>query len=263
MDTFLYILIAIAILVLFLFYIFRSSVKKPVTRQLPANYIQLLDEHVAFYYQLNEEKKKEFRERVAGFLSQVKITGVKTEVEDLDRVLIAASAVIPIFGFPGWEYNNLNEILLYPDAFNHDFDQAGEGRNILGVVGEGAYEDLMILSRHELRQGFLNKTGKSNTAIHEFVHLLDKSDGSTDGVPESILSHQYVLPWLNLVQRQVKQILSNRSDIDPYGATNQAEFFAVVAEYFFERPDLLQSKHPELYELLVTIFRQHPPAPAN
>jgi Mlc titration factor MtfA (ptsG expression regulator) len=45
-----------------------------------------------------------------------------------------------------------------------------------------------------------------------------------------------------------------RSDIDPYGATNLSEFLAVSGEYFFERPDLLKHKHPELYQLLNQMF---------
>ena len=260
METSLYIVIAVAVVVLLLFLIFTSYKKPKVRAILPLQYVALLEANVPFYKTLDDGKKKEFCNRVQAFLSEVKITGVKTEVEDLDRVLVAASAIIPIFGFPEWEYINVNEVLIYPDSFNHDFEQKGADRNILGVVGEGAYEDLMILSQHELRQGFLNKSGKTNTAIHEFVHLIDKTDGSTDGIPESILERQYVLPWLNLVQRQMKQILANRSDIDPYGATNQAEFLAVVAEYFFERPDLLQNKHPQLYELLAKIFQQRPGA---
>ena len=54
------------------------------------------------------------------FFSRIRITGVGTEVEDIDKVLIAASAIIPIFGFPDWEYMNLHEVLLYPDSFNHE-----------------------------------------------------------------------------------------------------------------------------------------------
>lgn len=113
----------------------------------------------------------------------------------------------------------------------------------------------MLLSQHELRQAFINKTSKSNTAIHEFVHLVDKTDGSIDGIPEFFLDKQYVLPWLKLVKESVENIEQNRSDINPYALTNNAEFFAVAAEYFFERPDLLKSKHPELYDVLVKIFR--------
>jgi Mlc titration factor MtfA (ptsG expression regulator) len=103
-------------------------------------------------------------------------------------------------------------------------------------------------------KGSVIKTDKNNTAIHEFVHLLDKTDGATDGVPEILLQHQYVLPWVEMIRRNIDSILKNKSDINPYAATNQAEFFAVVSEYFFERPDLLQSKHPDLYTMLSGIF---------
>jgi MtfA peptidase len=218
----------------------------------------LLETEVEFYRKLNEAQKKQFEARMLVFLASTRITGVQTEVEDIDRVLIAAGAIIPIFYFPDWEYINLNEVLLYPGAFNHDFQQEGQDRHIAGMVGDGAFEDIMILSKDELRQGFKNKAGKTNTAIHEFIHLIDKTDGSVDGIPESLLNRQYVIPWLQLMRRKVRQIMQNRSDIDPYGATNEAEFFAVASEYFFERPDLLQEKHPELFNLLATIFRQSP-----
>lgn len=227
---------------------------------MPESYRKILSDDVVFYHSLDRNKKTEFEDRMMHFLGTTRITGVRTEVEEIDKVYIAASAIIPIFGFPGWEYINLREVLLYPDSFSHDFEQTGHGRNILGMVGDGAYSNIMILSRHELRQAFLNKTSKSNTAIHEFVHLIDKTDGSTDGIPELFLDRKYVLPWLDLIRKEIQKIMDDRSDIDPYGASNEAEFFAVAAEYFFERPDLLEQKHPALYQLLTEIFRQKPPA---
>jgi Mlc titration factor MtfA (ptsG expression regulator) len=122
------------------------------------------------------------------------------------------------------------------------------------MVGNGALNHVMILSQHQLRQAFINKTGKDNTAIHEFVHLLDKTDGSVDGIPELLLDKKYITPWLQLMQKKIQAIIDNRSDINPYGATDEAEFFAVASEYFFERPKLLKEKHPDLYELLERIF---------
>ena len=263
MDTLLITLVSLAVLTLLTGLVLKSSKKKPgVIQPIPENYRQLLAQQVEFYKQLNADKRQEFEKRVQSFLAQVKITGVNTTVEDIDRVFIAASAVIPIFSFAGWEYVNLHEVLLYPDSFNHDFEQQGNDRNVLGMVGNGAYNRIMILSQHELRQAFINKTGKTNTALHEFVHLIDKTDGSVDGIPEFILQQQYILPWLQLMQKEIKKILDDKSDINPYGATNEAEFFAVVSEYFFERPELLQQKHPELYQLLSTIFKQQSAEPA-
>jgi len=247
------------ILIIFIFAIvltvkFLQQKKVTITDPLPAQLVKILEAEVPFYQQLSKDKKTEFEKRAEEFLKQVKITGVKTTAEEIDRVLIAASAIIPIFNFPGWKYHNLNEVLLYPDSFDHEFQQQGEGRNILGMVGSGAMNQVMILSQFELRQAFSNETGKNNTAIHEFVHLLDKSDGEIDGLPEALLNKKYIRPWSQLMRQKITEIYENDSDINPYGATNEAEFFAVVSEYFFERPDLLKEKHPELYVLLLKIF---------
>lgn len=259
METLLIIAAALAGLVLLIAHFFSLQKKKPVVlHPFPIGYREILFEHSEFYNDLPDESKPRFEQRMQLFLSQVRITGVNTEVEEIDKTLIAASAIIPIFNFPEWEYVNLREVLLYPDSFSYDFEQKGNDRNVLGMVGDGALNGVMILSQHELRQAFINKTGKSNTAIHEFVHLLDKTDGTIDGVPEVILQKQYIVPWLQLMQQEIRKIMTNRSDINPYGATSEAEFFAVVSEYFFERPGLLEEKNPELYKLLSTIFRQQP-----
>jgi MtfA peptidase len=247
------ILIIFLLAVIYLVY-FLQKKKVTVTDSLPAQLKNILEKNVPFYQQLNKIKQTEFEQRAAHFLTQVKITGVKTVVEDIDRVLIAASAIIPIFNFAGWQYKNLHEVLLYPDSFSHEFEQDGEGRNILGMVGSGAMNHVMILSQFELRQSFTNETGKNNTAIHEFVHLVDKTDGDIDGVPEALLGRQYIKPWLQMMRQKIQEMYDDNSDIDPYGTTNEAEFFAVVSEYFFERPELLKEKHPELYELLLKIF---------
>ncbi|HEU4472617.1 MAG TPA: M90 family metallopeptidase [Flavisolibacter sp.] len=249
-------IIVLLIFIAVLFWFFRSlfSKRKHKTWILSDTHRQVLEEQVFFYSRLSAEDKASFEARMEEFLSGITITGVNTTVEDLDRVLIGASAIIPIFSFPNWAYTDINEVLLYPDNFSEDFRQEGGDRAVLGMVGSGAMQGTMILSQHELRKGFSNKTDKSNTAIHEFVHLIDKSDGATDGLPENIIRHQYVVPWLNLMHENIKTIRSGRSDINPYGSTNEAEFFAVVSEYFFERPDLLHRKHPELYSLLEQIF---------
>lgn len=246
------VLLLCCLFLLFFFLLRRKQTVAPVT--VPGYLKPILQENVLFYQKLNEEEKERFAERVQRFLQKVHITGVGTTVEDLDRALIGASAVIPIFAFPGWKYTNIKGILLYPDTFNEAFETDGANRNTLGMVGNGAMQQMMLLSQHALREGFSNKTDKNNTAIHEFVHLIDKTDGAVDGVPELLLQHQYSIPWLDLMHKNIKAIEQNKSDINPYGATNQAEFFAVVSEYFFERPQLLKSKHPQLYEMLEKMF---------
>ena len=124
----------------------------------------------------------------------------------------------------------------------------------MGMVGSGYMNGKMILSQHALRQGFTIGNDNSNTAIHEFVHLMDKMDGTLDGVPEILLERKYVPRWKELLEEAMEAIRQGQSDVHPYGATSPVECFAVVSEYFFEQPDLFQSRHPELYQMLARIF---------
>ena len=248
------ILVGFILIVLIILFVFRISIVKDIVF-LPENYKELLTDYVKFYRQLDEEGKERFEKRMEHFLSAVKITGVNAVVEDLDRLLIASGAIIPVFTISDWQYINLHEVLLYPGAFNEDFDQAGSDRPIAGMVGTGAMQNVMIITKWQLRQGFINNHDAHNTAIHEFVHLIDKMDGTMDGVPEIILERKYTERWKNMMDTTIGQMKSYGSDIDMYGATNPVEFFAVISEYFFEQPDLLKANHPGLYEMLERIYK--------
>ncbi|MGZ3756243.1 MAG: M90 family metallopeptidase [Mucilaginibacter sp.] len=217
---------------------------------------KLLEDHVDYYHKLTRQQQKKFESRVAGFLSYVNIEGVGTDITDIDRMLIASSAIIPIFGLGDWQYKNLTNIILYPDTFDNEYQFEGENRSIMGMVGSGYMNGQMLLSRAALLKGFSPMAGKENTAIHEFVHLLDKADGATDGVPEQLAGHEYAAPWLSLMHREMHRIKEGKSDINPYALTNEAEFFAVASEYFFEKPGQFKTRHPELFQQLSGIFRQ-------
>jgi len=114
----------------------------------------------------------------------------------------------------------------------------------------------MILSKSALEYGFRNPNDGQNTAIHEFVHLLDKTDGTVDGIPTQLMDKASVIPFMNLIRTEIENIKANKSDIDVYGMTNPAEFFAVASEYFFENPEKFKQHHPELYAALSEIFEQ-------
>ena len=248
------ILFAFLLIVIIILFVFRISRPKQ-NFVMPENYKGILHDYVKFYRQLDEKGKEAFEKRVEHFLSSVKITGVNAVVEDIDLILIAAGAIIPVYNITDWQYINLHEVLLYPGAFNMDFDQDGSDRNVAGMVGSGALQNVMVVTKWQLRQGFINTNDTNNTAIHEFVHLIDKMDGSLDGVPEIILEKKYIGRWKQLMESTIQQMKNYGSDINMYGATNPTEFFAVISEYFFEQPDLLKANHPELYEMLVRIYK--------
>lgn len=223
----------------------------------PSEWEAVLLQDVVFFASLDAAGQQRFRCLVQVFLGEKRITGIRTPVDATTRVLTAASAIIPIFGFPGWEWNQITEILIYPDRFDGEF-QFGDarGHDILGVVGTGGLNRLMILSKPDLIAGFRNAGDKRNVGIHEFVHLVDKTDGVIDGVPFVGLGRQAARPWLDLMRRKMDEIAAGQSDINAYALTNEAEFLAVTSEYFFERPGLMQLKHPALFAALERIFSQ-------
>jgi hypothetical protein len=254
MITVLQIFFVLALIIIIILFVFSIRKTKEVV-PLPENFREILNDYVKFYRQLDEDAKEKFEDRAAHFLSAVQVTGVNAVIEDLDRVLIAAGAIIPVFAFPDWQYMNLHEVLVYPGTFNEDYDQSGSERHIAGMVGSGAMQNVMIISKWQLRQGFIHNESTHNTAIHEFAHLIDKMDGTVDGIPEIILERKFIPAWVNVMNATIQRMKMQALDIDPYGATNQAEFFAVISEYFFERPDLLKANHPQLFEMLERIYR--------
>ena len=223
----------------------------------PAEWEAVLQRDVLYFRVLDAAAQSRFRRQLQVFLGEKRITGIRVQLDTTTRVLAAASAIIPIFGFPDWEWDQISEVLVYPNRFDGDFrfgDQ--QGQTILGMVGTGSLNRLMILSQPDLIQGFRNATDKRNVGVHEFAHLVDKSDGTIDGVPGVGLDRQSVGPWIDLVRRKMAEIEGGRSDIDRYALTNEAEFFAVTSEYFFERPAMMQRKHPHLFAALERVFNQ-------
>ena len=239
-----------------LYYNSSKKKKKIAAYRLPNNAHDLLVNLVSFYRLLNKEQQATFRNRVRDFIARTKITAVGDVVlTELDSLLLGASAIIPIFSFPDWRYNNIDEVLIYGSNFNKgDFGIDGSFNDLLGMVGTGPLQGKMLITQQTLRRGFSEPRDAHNTALHEFIHLIDKADGATDGVPEYLLDKPYIMPWINLMHEEIQKIRMGRSDINPYAATNTAEFLAVVSEYFFERPFQLQEHHPELYELLARMF---------
>lgn len=212
--------------------------------------------HVRFYKNLSTDQQEAFRARVLGFLQTVRITPAKgVRIKMLDRIYVAAAAIIPVFHKPDWEYSYLDEVVIRSGNFSKDFRGAPEDENVMGMVGDGALNRLMVIGLGALRTGF-EQQGRGNTAIHEFVHLIDKTDGAVDGVPEALLPEELAGPWLEYMQRAIADIRSGKErDINEYGGRNEAEFLAVVSEYYFQRPEYLKESHPELFALLEQIYK--------
>lgn len=242
-----------------LFYLIRLQTKrrlKIMAAPFPESWEATLQTQVDYFGALSDERKTRFRNLVKVFLDEIQITGIRTEVDEPTRVLIAASAVIPIMGFEDFEYSRLGEVLVYPGSFDQQYQtDAGDHANTLGLVGTNHLSGVMILSKPSLIAGFQNSSDKRNVGIHEFAHLVDRADGEIDGIPPTITAETFD-PWVRWVGEELKRDDVQTEHIDDYAYTNEAEYFAVLTEYFFESPKLLEKKNPKLYGMLRKMYHQ-------
>ena len=227
--------------------------KKIINIPFPEESRQILSDMVLFYKMLNSDDKYRFEKKVQIFLSEKRITGIKTDIDDQTKLLIASAAIIPIFGIDDWEYDKLEEILVYPDRFDDDYNFKSGERDILGMVVHNTSS--LIISKKELFKGFKHM-GRYNTAIHEFIHKIDEEDGEIDGLPLMMLGKSELAEWKRIREIEIEKLKSGKSDLDRYALSDEEEFLAVAGEYFFNNPDKMKEKNPDLYKILKKIFKQ-------
>ena len=232
----------------------KSKLPKNGRIKLNTNDLFWLNKHIPFYAKLSKSDKKIFQDRIGLFLANIKITEINKEYPEKETCLyVASSAVIAYWGLPYWNYGELSEVLVYPTNFNID-----NSLNKLGIVqGKihhgGLMNNTMILSLPALIKGFQIDNDKKNVGVHEFTHLLDKSDGEIDGVPPMIGKEDRKI-WIKIIEKEIDKIKKGKSTIPKYASMNHSEFFAVVIEYYKECPKLLKIKHPELYNAIDAMY---------
>lgn len=239
----------------------KKRFTRSMERPFPEEWRSFLCDHVTFYGHLGAADRAVFEQRVQLFLAEKRVQGVDTDIDDPVRLMVASSAIIPVFAFPGYTYPHVNEVLIYPNSFDSNFQTqrySGHREYISGMVGNRFMNGTVALSKADLVRDFDGTPHRTNVGVHEFVHLLDKEDGAVDGIPEMLMKHAYVGPWLHEIKEEAMRIERGKSDINPYALKNNAEFLAVVSEYFFEDPEKMRKKHPELYAQLSAIFNTAP-----
>ena len=233
-----------------------------VAAPFPESWRQILVSRVGFYRALvaaaDDQALRRFEDDVRIFLAEQQIYGAgqgpkQLEIDDTTRLLIAASAAMLTHGIPRFEWPRMRDIVIHPQAFNEEY--TSEHATISGMVH---YQGPILYSEPDLRLGFRRSDGH-NVGLHELAHVLDLADGHADGVPVGA-SWASSAPWLEIVSDRLAKLRAHRYPdvLREYAATNEAEFFAVAVETFFERPHKLRHKDPELYAMLRDYFGQNP-----
>ncbi len=244
-------------------------------RPFPEDWRRIIRRRVPAFRQLPADLQLQLQGHVQVFLAEKDFIGCDgLEVTDEMRVTIAALACLLILNRNTDYYPNLRQVLVYPGAFvvhMEESDEAGVVQNERHELsGESWSQSQVILSWEDVREGAAIPDDGYNVVIHEFAHQLDQQAGYANGAPALASRGQYAR-WSRVLGAEFERLRASAaagapSLLDEYGATDPAEFFAVLAEVFFEQPRLLREENQVLYDELSRFFRVDPvawqPAPA-
>ncbi len=190
------------------------------------------------------------------------------ELTDEMRLVIAARACLLVLGrveLDGPLYPGLDSIIVYPSSYRAKVQERDGYVVVEGEqarLGESWTRGVVVLSWDAVRASDASPEDGHDVVLHEFAHQLDAQDGEMDGTPELGELDRYAV-WSKVAGAEYAALHADlerhrKTSIDPYGATNAPEFFAVVVEQFFEKPRALAAQHPELYRELAGFFRFDP-----
>lgn len=216
-------------------------------RPLPHTWPAILIDRAPFYSQLDPSSCERFHALLKVFVwEKVWIGAGGLEITEEVQVVISAAAVRLVLYLDASVYDRLTEIVVYPSHYKHPDDDAV-------ILGEAHAWGTVVLSWDAVIHGLKNEDDGHDTATHEFAHVLDRASGQFNGTPELRARADY-RPWGRVLSNHFEKLRKRRKIergvLRDYGATNEAEFFAVATESFFERPEAMQEKTPELYEQL-------------
>ncbi len=184
------------------------------------------------------------------------------QLTDTMRHAIAFQACLLVANRGLAPYGRLYSVLVYPDEFvvaqRHE-DEDGvvtEGQDVLS--GQTVDTSRILISWADVLHGIQANDGY-NVVLHEFAHLLDHEVGGELSRREG----RSRASWHDVLEAEYETLCAavdagEDTLIDPYGAEDPAEFFAVCTETFFELPGALRLRHPPLYAILADFYGVEP-----
>ncbi len=233
----------------------------------PPAWREVLRQRMPAFRALPADLQLQLKKHTQVLLAEVPFIGCNGLVVTTEmRVLVAAQAALLLLNRRAASFRNLRQVLLYPKPFVVERAQTGDHgitdatRRVL--AGESWQQGQVVLSWPDVLAGAAVPDDGHNVVIHEFAHQLDQETGAANGAPY-VFGRAARLRWAATMQAEfdaLRQRLARGEDglIDPYGASDPAEFFAVTSELFFERPQALAAGHPLLFRELANCYRTNP-----
>ena len=249
----------------------RSEVRK---HPFPPEWEVYVRANVAHYCVLDESERTELQDMMKVFLDEKHWEGCGgLDLTDEIRVTIAAQACLLQLGLPHDYYRNVQSILVYPSTVVPPEHNTGVFESVdrpvelsVPILGQSVAQGPVILVWDAVLRGARHPEQGHNVVYHEFAHKLDMLDGAADGTP--LLDRDQFAEWVVVCSHEFLRLRrlaekGHKTFLDAYGAKNEAEFFAVATEEFFDRPVALQKNAPDLYRVLSAYYRQNPAERVN
>jgi Mlc titration factor MtfA (ptsG expression regulator)/lipoprotein NlpI len=234
-----------------------------LAKPFPEAWLSYLDENVLLYRLLSDSDQAKLRDALRIFVAEKFWEGCAgLRVTDEMRVTVAGHACLLVLGFEDYYFDELKTVLLYPGSYlGVDKDPLGGKDELTHLLGQAHHHGPVILSWWHARwEG--RRPGDTNLVLHEFAHKLAELGDPRLGMPP-IEDVELAERWSKVVKAEYKRLVKaaeyeRPTLLDPYGATNPAEFFAVASECFFLQSAALRQRHAALYQLLADWYRQDP-----
>jgi Mlc titration factor MtfA (ptsG expression regulator) len=237
----------------------RWRLRRLLAAPFPAAWDALLRRRLPVYTRLDAGLRAQLQRLIKRFLHQKTFYGCGgLEIDDEIRLSIAAQACLLLLNRPTDVFADLRYILVYPDAFVVPRVEHRDGGVLVSgdvdMEGESWDSGKVILSWQDAQHDAQHDDDGYNVVLHEFAHQLDQASGATDGTPLLRDGASY-RRWAAVMNRAYAQLQRDEAAgheglLDHYGASDPAEFFAVVTEVFYEQPHDLAALHPDLFEEL-------------
>lgn len=226
-------------------------------REIPEEWLATLEERFDFFAEIDGEERDQFLRHLRIFMWEKDWFGARDfEVTEEMKLVISALAARMGRRLPVEVFDKVKEFVIYPGHYRHREDQ----HDHVATMGTAHHFGTVVLSWDAVEFGIAIPNDGQDTTLHEFAHMLDLTSGEFSGTPMMADARQYQA-WARVFTEHFQTLRDDPYEldvIDAYGATNEAEFFAVATEVFFEKPRVLKRKAPELYEQLARYFEIDP-----
>jgi len=241
----------------------RRRLKKIQALPFPESWREILRKNLPVYRQLPNALRNKLEQDIKWFLADKYFDGRDgLEITDEVRLTIAGQACLLLLGRKNHRcYPKLERVVMYPDAYvATSTESAGDAaiKRPQVRLGESWQGGAVVLSWRHVLAGARRPHDGENVVLHEFAHRLDQLSGQADGAPilDSPGSYRH---WATVMSKEFSSLrhrlqLRRSAWLNAYGATNPAEFFAVLTEYFFEKPHALKRHHPQLFAIMKSYY---------